>query len=94
MFICLFVFEAGYLCSPGCSGTHYIDEVGLKVMDIPPGLCLLRARMRNSLFIKQRLIVAPTEIIYVTSEVYTERVATNLEGMGEAVSLSVIKILF
>jgi hypothetical protein len=35
LFVCLFVFKTGflYVCS-GCSGTHYIDQAGLKLTEI------------------------------------------------------------
>jgi hypothetical protein len=28
-------FETGFLCSPGCPGTHFVDQVGLKLRNLP-----------------------------------------------------------
>jgi hypothetical protein len=43
LFVCLFVFvffhDRVSLCSPGCPGTHSVDQAGLKlrdVSDLPP----------------------------------------------------------
>jgi hypothetical protein len=30
LFVCLFV-ETGFLCSPGCPGTHFVDQAGLEL---------------------------------------------------------------
>jgi hypothetical protein len=36
-FVCLFVcFETGFLlCSPGCPGTHFVDQAGLELRNLP-----------------------------------------------------------
>jgi hypothetical protein len=42
-FVCLFVFlffvflffETGFLCSPGCPGTHFVDQAGLELRNPP-----------------------------------------------------------
>jgi hypothetical protein len=28
-------FETGFLCSPGCPGTHSVDQAGLKLRNLP-----------------------------------------------------------
>jgi hypothetical protein len=33
-FACLF-FETGLLCSPGCPGTHFVDQAGLELRNPP-----------------------------------------------------------
>ena len=40
LLVCLFVyvfwfFETGFLCSPGCSGTHFVDQAGLELRNLP-----------------------------------------------------------
>jgi hypothetical protein len=40
LFVCLFVclfwfFETGFLYSPGCPGTHFVDQAGLELRDPP-----------------------------------------------------------
>jgi hypothetical protein len=39
LFACLFVlvwfFETGFLCSPGCPGTHFVDQAGLELRNQP-----------------------------------------------------------
>jgi hypothetical protein len=38
LFVCLFVWVFGdrvSLCSPGCPGTHSVDQVGLKLRNLP-----------------------------------------------------------
>ena len=30
-----FFFETGFLCSPGCPGTHSIDQAGLELRNLP-----------------------------------------------------------
>ena len=35
---CLFVYliiETGFLCSPSCPGTHFVDQTGLELRDLP-----------------------------------------------------------
>ena len=27
----VFVFETGFLCSPGCPGTHFVDQAGFEL---------------------------------------------------------------
>jgi hypothetical protein len=37
-FVCSFVFlfsETGFLCSPGCPGTHFVDQAGLELRNLP-----------------------------------------------------------
>jgi hypothetical protein len=37
-FFCLvlvLVFKTGYLCSPGCPGTHFLDQAGLELRNPP-----------------------------------------------------------
>jgi hypothetical protein len=36
-FIYLFIlfFETGFLCSPGCSGTHFAEKAGLELRNLP-----------------------------------------------------------
>jgi hypothetical protein len=29
------------MCSPGCSGTHYVDQAGLELRDLPASASLL-----------------------------------------------------
>jgi hypothetical protein len=37
LFVCLFVcfFETGFLYSPGCPGTHFVDQAGLELRNPP-----------------------------------------------------------
>jgi hypothetical protein len=28
-------FETGFLCSPGCPGTHFVDQAGLELRNLP-----------------------------------------------------------
>ena len=36
LFVCLFVFQDMVsLCSPGCPGTHSVDQAGLELGDLP-----------------------------------------------------------
>jgi hypothetical protein len=37
LLVCLFVclFETGFLYSPGCPGTHFVDQAGLELRNIP-----------------------------------------------------------
>jgi hypothetical protein len=37
IFVCLFVcfFETGFLCSSGCPGTHFVDQDGLQLRNLP-----------------------------------------------------------
>jgi hypothetical protein len=36
LFVCLFVSRQGFsLCSPGCPGTHSVDQAGLKFRNPP-----------------------------------------------------------
>ena len=40
LFVCLFVFvlfcfETGFLCSPGCPGTLFVDQAGLELRNPP-----------------------------------------------------------
>jgi hypothetical protein len=36
LFVCLFVFrDRVSLCSPGCPGTHYVDQAGLQLRNPP-----------------------------------------------------------
>jgi hypothetical protein len=30
-----FFLETGFLCSPGCPGTHFVDQAGLKLRNLP-----------------------------------------------------------
>jgi hypothetical protein len=30
-----FDFETGFLCSPGCPGTHSVDQAGLELRNLP-----------------------------------------------------------
>jgi hypothetical protein len=32
---CFVYFEAGFLCSPGCPGTHFVDQAGLELRNLP-----------------------------------------------------------
>jgi hypothetical protein len=34
-FVCLFVQDRVSLCSPGCPGTHFVDQAGLKLRNLP-----------------------------------------------------------
>jgi hypothetical protein len=39
--VVLFVFRDNVsLCSPGCPGTHFVDQAGLELRDPPASLCL------------------------------------------------------
>jgi hypothetical protein len=35
LFFCFWFFETGFLCSPGCPGTHSEDQAGLELRDPP-----------------------------------------------------------
>jgi hypothetical protein len=36
LFVCLFVFrDRVSLCSPGCPGTHFVDQAGLELRNPP-----------------------------------------------------------
>jgi hypothetical protein len=40
LFVCLFIYwfiywNRVFLCSPGCPGTHSVDQVGLELQDLP-----------------------------------------------------------
>jgi hypothetical protein len=36
LFVCLFVLRDRIsLCSPGCPGTHFVDQAGLKLRNLP-----------------------------------------------------------
>ena len=39
------------LFSPGCLGTHFVDQAGLQFRDLPAGLCLLSAGIQGVTFI-------------------------------------------
>jgi hypothetical protein len=34
-FVCFCFFETGFLCSPGCPGTHFVDQAGLELRNLP-----------------------------------------------------------
>lgn len=34
-YICIFFFETGFLCCPGCLRTHYVNQMGLELRDLP-----------------------------------------------------------
>jgi hypothetical protein len=34
----LFVFETGFLCSPGCPETHVVDQADLKLRNLPASI--------------------------------------------------------
>jgi hypothetical protein len=58
LFVCLFVlfFKTGFLCSPGCPGTHFVDQAGLQLRNPPAsasrmlGLkaCATTARLKST----------------------------------------------
>ncbi|EDL25189.1 mCG141959 [Mus musculus] len=35
LFVCLFFRDRVSLCSPGCPGTHFVDQAGLKLRNPP-----------------------------------------------------------
>ena len=36
LFVCLFVFETGFLCiALGCPRTHFVDQAGLELRNMP-----------------------------------------------------------
>jgi hypothetical protein len=35
LFIYFAFFETGFLCSPGCPGTHFVDRAGLELRNPP-----------------------------------------------------------
>jgi hypothetical protein len=35
----LFFLETGFLCSPGCPGTHSVDQAGLELRTLPAAAC-------------------------------------------------------
>jgi hypothetical protein len=35
LFVCLFVRDRVSLCSPGCPGTHFVDQAGLELRNLP-----------------------------------------------------------
>jgi hypothetical protein len=37
--VVLFCFETVSLCSPCCPGTHYVEQTGLKLRDLPAEIC-------------------------------------------------------
>jgi hypothetical protein len=40
LFVCLFVFrDRVSLCSPGCPGTHFVDQAGLELRNPPASAC-------------------------------------------------------
>jgi hypothetical protein len=39
--LCLFVLDMVSLQSPGCPGTHYVDQAGLEIWEGDLPLCLL-----------------------------------------------------
>ena len=55
LFVCLFVFETGFLCSPGCAGTHFVDQAGLELRNLPASasqvlglkVCVTTARLQK-----------------------------------------------
>jgi hypothetical protein len=34
-FVCLFVLDRVSLCSPGCPGTHFVDQAALELRNLP-----------------------------------------------------------
>jgi hypothetical protein len=42
LFVCFFVFRDRVSpCSPGCSGTHFVDQAGLKLRNLPASASLV-----------------------------------------------------
>jgi hypothetical protein len=35
IFILFYFFETGFFCSPGCPGTHFVDQAGLELKNPP-----------------------------------------------------------
>jgi hypothetical protein len=35
LFVCLFVWDRVSLCSPGCPGTHFVDQADLELRNLP-----------------------------------------------------------
>jgi hypothetical protein len=36
LFVCgFFFFKTGFLCRPGCPGTHFVDQAGLELRNPP-----------------------------------------------------------
>jgi hypothetical protein len=35
LFVCFLFFETGFLCSPDCPGTHFVDQAGLELRNLP-----------------------------------------------------------
>jgi hypothetical protein len=35
VFVLFWFFETGFLCSPGCPGTHSVDQAGLELRNPP-----------------------------------------------------------
>jgi hypothetical protein len=50
LFVCLFVCfrDRVSLCSPGCPGTHFVDQAGLKLRNPPVRTLLLRSQSTMS----------------------------------------------
>jgi hypothetical protein len=47
-FLFLFFFETGFLCcSPGCPGTHSVDQAGLELRNPPASVCLPSAEIKG-----------------------------------------------
>jgi hypothetical protein len=46
LFVCLFFLDRVSLCSPGCPGTHSVDQAGLELRN-PPHLCLPSAGIKD-----------------------------------------------
>jgi hypothetical protein len=61
LFVCLFVFfqDRVFLYSPGCSGTHFVDQASLELRNLPASASrVLRLKVcattpgRNTVFLK------------------------------------------
>ena len=55
MFVCLFVFQDRVsLCSPGCSGTHSVDQAGLDLRNLPASASQVLGAPRVQVFYLDR----------------------------------------
>jgi hypothetical protein len=51
LFVCLFRDRVS-LCSPGCPGTHFVDQAGLKLRNLPASASLLKGSRAERKFLK------------------------------------------
>jgi hypothetical protein len=60
LFVCLFFRDRVSLCNPGCPGTHFVDQAGLELRNLPVSasqvlgskVCATTAQLSQSFFLK------------------------------------------